>query len=84
MKAGCACRSRSVLGFIRWALPGSVLVLIPKCPACFAAYIALASGIGLSIPAASFIRYALIALCILSLAFLAMQRFRRLRAGRPV
>ncbi|MFD0894955.1 hypothetical protein KBB96_03930 [Luteolibacter ambystomatis] len=84
MKAGCACHGRSVLGFIRWALPGSVLVLMPKCPACFAAYVALASGIGLSIPAASIIRHALIALCLLSLAFLAVQRFRRLQSGKAV
>ncbi|BCU78436.1 hypothetical protein [Luteolibacter sp. LG18] len=84
MKAGCACRGRGVLGFIRWALPGSVLVLMPKCPACLAAYVALASGIGLSIPAAAFLRHALLGLCVLSLLFLAVQRFRRLRARRPL
>ncbi|MGC4015893.1 MAG: hypothetical protein QM755_15420 [Luteolibacter sp.] len=84
MKAGCACRDRGFLGFLRWALPGSVLILIPKCPACFAAYIALASSIGLSISTAAILRHSLIALCILSLAFLAVQRFRRLRGRKPV
>lgn len=60
-----------------WLLPGGMLVLIPKCPVCFAAYIAAATGLGLSIPAASGLRVALITLCVLSLAFLAARLLLR-------
>lgn len=68
------------MGLMRWALPGVVLVLMPKCPACLAAYVALASGIGLSLPVAAFVRMALVVTCVASLAFLTMRWFcNRLR-----
>jgi hypothetical protein len=59
------------VAFLRWALPGTVLALMPKCPACLAAYIAMASGIGLSFSAAAALRWTLIGLCSGSLVFLA-------------
>ncbi|MEO5912846.1 MAG: hypothetical protein ABIS50_01345 [Luteolibacter sp.] len=64
-------------GFAGWMVPSVLLVLIPKCPACFAAYVALASGIGLSIPVADGLRTALILLCAASLGFLAIRKLRR-------
>ncbi|WP_081888106.1 hypothetical protein [Verrucomicrobium sp. BvORR034] len=65
-----------------WLLPTATLALIPKCPACVAGYVALATGIGISLPTASFVRGSLIALCLVSLAFLAVRRVRRLNAAR--
>ncbi len=62
-------------GLAGWIVPGLMLVLIPKCPACFAAYVALASGIGLSLPVASAVRITLIVVCIAALVYL---------AGKPV
>jgi hypothetical protein len=44
-------------------LPGLALALMPKCPACFAAYFALGTGIGLSFSQAAWVRVALIVLC---------------------
>lgn len=61
-----------------WLLPSITLALLPKCPACVAAYIALATGIGISMPAATCLRATLVVLCIAALAFLAMRRVRSL------
>jgi hypothetical protein len=60
-----------------WLVPGGLLILMPKCPVCFAAYIAAGTGIGLSLPAATGLRIALIVLCLLSLAFLATRLLLR-------
>ncbi len=56
------------LNFFRWMFTGSVIILLPKCPFCLAAYIAMATGIGLSFYIASFIRILLIILSIVSLS----------------
>jgi hypothetical protein len=42
--------------FFSWILPSAILVLMPKCPVCLAAYIALGAGIGLSLPSAENLR----------------------------
>jgi hypothetical protein len=62
---------RRVRGFFQWALPLTTLALVPKCPACVAAYVLLFTGIGLSHPAAAHLRTGLIAACITSLTLLA-------------
>lgn len=61
---------------LAWLLPGTALALIPKCPACLAAYIALATGIGISIPAAGWLRTTLIVACIALLLFTAAKTAR--------
>lgn len=61
-----------------WLIPGGLLVLMPKCPVCVAGYIALLTGAGISIPAASGIRIALIAACTAALLFLACRLARTL------
>jgi hypothetical protein len=60
----------------RWAVPSALLALMPKCPACIAAYAALVTGVGLSLPAAWFIRLLLVAVCVASLCYLAARRTR--------
>lgn len=75
---------RSFAGFVRWLVPGLTLVLMPKCPVCFAGYIALVSGVGLSLPVASALRTSLIVLCVASLAFLAVRALRRLMARHAI
>jgi hypothetical protein len=69
--------ARRCLGIAQWIVPSTVLALMPKCPACVAAYLALATGIGISLPAATFIRTTLGVLCIASLVFLLARSMRR-------
>ena len=56
----CNSRSPSLLrrcGDISgWIVPASILALMPKCPLCVAAYVALATGIGISVTAATYLR----------------------------
>jgi hypothetical protein len=52
-------------------------VLIPKCPACLAAHVLLWTGLGLSLSAATYIRWGLLLVCLASLVFLVIQRLNR-------
>jgi hypothetical protein len=61
-----------------WIVPTALLALVPKCPACVASYVALATGIGISLPAATWLRTMLVALCLASLAFVVARRLRSL------
>ena len=85
MNAGRCCKSigeraetrparPSYLGFAGWLLPGVVLAILPKCPACLAAYVAVGTGLALSAPAAAYLRTTLLALCVGSLAYLGARR----------
>ena len=49
-------------GLFSWIAPGAVLTLMPKCPVCLAAYIALGTGIGVSVPVAENLRLAALVL----------------------
>jgi hypothetical protein len=66
-----------IIEAIRWITPGVLLALIPKCPMCLAAYIALFTGLGLSFETAEWLRWIFIGLCVLALVYLAATRGRR-------
>jgi hypothetical protein len=71
---------RSVRELFAWALPSAILVLVPKCPACLAAYVTLWTGLGLSLVTATYLRLVLLFLGVASLLFLIMERLDRIGA----
>jgi hypothetical protein len=81
-RIGCESISRRVVELAGWIVPGAILALIPKCPMCLAAYIALWTGLGLSVAAAASLRLLLIIACVISLVFVTVRQTRRLIA-RP-
>jgi hypothetical protein len=73
--------ARRVAGVAQFVAPAAALALLPKCPMCVAAYVALFTGISLSAAAATYLRGGLVAVCVASLVLLAGRRAYRAIAG---
>lgn len=70
-------RARRCVDFGGWIVPSAMLALLPKCPACIAAYFAIGSGIGISMTTAIYVRMALLLLSVASLLYFTASRGRR-------
>ena len=55
-------------------------MLVPKCPACLAAHVTLWTGLGLSLSAAAYLRWALLIVCAASILFLICESRDRIGA----
>jgi len=93
MKAGRCCpamhrepgnvaKPRRFFSVAGWSLPTIILALLPKCPACVAAYVALGTGISLSLEVASLLRTLLVTVCLGSLIYLVISSLRALPLRR--
>jgi hypothetical protein len=69
--------ARRSLQIAGWIVPGTILALMPKCPACLAAYVAIGTGLGLSLSTATRLRASLLLLCVALLLYLAVRRLGR-------
>jgi len=63
--------------FVKMLTPAVVFAIIPKCPVCLAGYVALGTGLGLSVTTATYVRIILIILCILSLLYFVIKHVYR-------
>jgi hypothetical protein len=62
-------------------VPASLLALLPKCPVCVAAYVAAATGLGISVAAAAALRTAVLVLSVLLLTYSTVAAVKKRRAG---
>jgi hypothetical protein len=76
--------AKRLLKVARLSLPAVVLALLPKCPACLAAYVALGTGISLSVAAAALLRSILTAACGAALVAVLVSSFRAMPVKRLI
>jgi hypothetical protein len=74
---------RRSLALTAKAIPVAILAVLPKCPVCLAAYVAIETGIGLSLTAATYFRLSLIVACVASLVFFLVKMTRARIAFKP-
>jgi hypothetical protein len=67
--------------FVQWLFPAAVLVLIPKCPMCVVADVALLTGMGISMSTGRWLQIGMWAVLAMSVTWLVV---RQMRSRKPV
>lgn len=80
-RASLARRGLNVAGYI---VPATVLALLPKCPLCIAAYLAIGTGLGVTVSTAAHLRTLLLVLCVACLVFMMARHAVRWTAARQI
>ena len=57
-------------------VPTAMLAFLPKCPACVAVYVALVTGVGISLPTATHLRTMVVIVCVACLILFAAKTSR--------
>jgi hypothetical protein len=70
--------SRRCVDFAGWIVSGGMLALLPKCPVCLVAYVAIGAGVELSVSTATCLRMLLVVLCVGSLVYFSAKTIRRI------
>lgn len=73
---------RRAFAALGWLFPAALLALFPKCPACLAAWVAAATGLGLSFTTAGYLRILLGVACVAALLYWAVRVVRIIRRQR--
>ena len=76
--------ARRLSGAVASIIPAAALVLLPKCPLCLAAWLTVATGIGISATAAAHLRGLIFASSVVPVALVAAQIIRRRAFRRSV
>lgn len=83
-RASPARRGLTVTNIAGYVVPTAVLALLPKCPLCLAAYLALGTGLGITISTAAHLRTLLLVLSVGCLIFLATKHAVRWMAVKRI
>lgn len=75
--------ARRTRGAASWALPSVGLVLLPKCPMCIAAWLAIGSGFSIPLATAAHLRTGFLWLCWTVLALAAVRLLARFAISGP-
>jgi hypothetical protein len=76
--------ARGVGTAIASILTATLLVILPKCPLCFAAWLTFITGVGVSAAAALWVRGGLVMSCVVAIAVAAISAFRHDASGRAL
>jgi hypothetical protein len=77
-------RARCHRSFAGWLLPGVVLTIVPKCPACLAAYFLIGTGLSMSLSTAFYLRMLIVFLCVAALVLLTIRTLARIWSEQGV
>lgn len=67
-----------------YVVPAAALAFLPKCPLCLAAYLAIGTGLGVTVSTAAHLRMLLLVLCVACLIFMMAKHAVRWAAARQI